>query len=71
MSEAAHSRTYMPRSSEEVMHPSGWALFPTQFEKGVGQYAHDLWELRVLEIKKTGCDCWGHNVSRANCDELC
>ena len=30
MSEAAHSSTYMTRSSEEVMHPSGWALFPTQ-----------------------------------------
>ena len=30
MSEAAHSSTYMTRSSEEVMHPSGWALFPTR-----------------------------------------
>ena len=30
MSEAAHSSTYMTRSSEEVMHPSGWALFPTK-----------------------------------------
>ena len=30
MSEAAHSSNYMTRSSEEVMHPSGWALFPTE-----------------------------------------
>ena len=29
MSEAAHSSTYMTRSCEEVMQPSGWALFPT------------------------------------------
>ena len=29
MSEAAYSSTYMTRSSEEGMHPSGWALFPT------------------------------------------
>ena len=28
-SEAAHSSTYMTRSSDEVTHPSGWALFPT------------------------------------------
>ena len=33
MSEAAHSSTYMARSSEEVMHPSGWALFPTRTHK--------------------------------------
>ena len=29
MSEAAHSSTYMTRFSKEVMHPSGWSLFPT------------------------------------------
>ena len=29
LSEAAHSSSNMTRSSEEVMHPSWWALFPT------------------------------------------
>ena len=31
ISEAAHSSTYMTRSSEEVMQPSGWALFSTTY----------------------------------------
>ena len=29
MSEAAHSSTYVTRSSQGVLHPAGWALLPT------------------------------------------
>ena len=44
--------------------------FANELEKCVGQFSHDVWEQRVLEIKKTGSECRGYNGSRAYCDEL-
>ena len=51
MSKAAHSSTYMTRSSEEVMHPSGWAPFPTSSLtcKNITQTVHDSISLTPIQ----------------------
>ena len=71
MSEAAHSSTYMTRSSVEVMHPSGWALFPTEMSPAPALLPAPRWvEVDGTTQQTVSCrSYWEHALHARACDD--